>query len=100
MYSGLIQQLNASSSAKYGRDRDNDDHRAGQRGGPAALAAYPDLELVGRLIVVKPVHHILRGIYIDRSLDPQLFAFRIIGEEGSLIARMAFGTLSIRPRHR
>jgi hypothetical protein len=37
------------------------------------LQRNPDLELVGRLIVVKPVHHILRGIYIDRSLDPQLF---------------------------
>src|SRR5262245_11747654 len=37
------------------------------------LQRNPDLELVGRLIVIKPVHHILRGIYIDRSLDPQLF---------------------------
>jgi hypothetical protein len=39
------------------------------------LAARPllernsDLALVGRL-VVKPVRHILRGIYLDRSLDP------------------------------
>src|SRR5262245_5538936 len=37
------------------------------------LQRNPDLELVGRLIVIKPVHHILRSIYIDRSLDPQLF---------------------------
>src|SRR5215475_9613867 len=37
------------------------------------LQRNPDLELVGRLVVIKPVHHILRGIYIDRSLDRQLF---------------------------
>jgi hypothetical protein len=37
------------------------------------LRRNPDLALVGRLIVVKPVHHILRGIYVDRSLDPKLF---------------------------
>jgi hypothetical protein len=32
-----------------------------------------DLALVGRMIVVKPIHHILRGIYVDRSLHPGLF---------------------------
>lgn len=37
------------------------------------LQRNPDLALVGRLVVIKPVHHILRGIYIDRSLDPQIF---------------------------
>ena len=37
------------------------------------LQRNPDLALVGRLVVIRPVHHILRGIYIDRSLDPQLF---------------------------
>jgi hypothetical protein len=37
------------------------------------LLRNPDVALVGRLIVIKPVHHILRGIYIDRSLDPDLF---------------------------
>jgi len=37
------------------------------------LQRNPDLALVGRLVVIKPVHHILRGISIDRSLDPQLF---------------------------
>jgi hypothetical protein len=37
------------------------------------LQRNPDLALVGRLVVIKPVHHILRGIYIDRSLDSQLF---------------------------
>lgn len=37
------------------------------------LQRNPDLELVGRLVVIKPVQHILRGIYIDRSLDRQLF---------------------------
>src|SRR5215813_4686086 len=37
------------------------------------LQRNPDLALVGRLVVVKPVHHILRGIYIDRSIDPLAF---------------------------
>jgi hypothetical protein len=37
------------------------------------LQRNPDLALVGRLVVIKPVHHILRGIYIDRSLDPLIF---------------------------
>jgi hypothetical protein len=32
------------------------------------LQRNPDLELVGRFVVIKPVHHILRGIHIDRSL--------------------------------
>jgi len=32
-----------------------------------------DLGLVGRLVVVKPVHHLVSGIYIDRSLDPTIF---------------------------
>ena len=33
----------------------------------------PDLRMVGPLIVVKPVRHLLRGIYIGRSLDPTIF---------------------------
>lgn len=37
------------------------------------LQRNSDLGLVGRIVVIKPVHHILRGIYIDRSLDPLLF---------------------------
>jgi len=38
------------------------------------LKRNPDLALVGRLVVVKPVHHILRGIYIDwRSFNSKLF---------------------------
>ena len=31
------------------------------------LQRNPDLALVGRFVVIKPVHHILRGIYIDAS---------------------------------
>jgi hypothetical protein len=31
------------------------------------LKRNPDLALVGRFVVIKPVHHILRGIYIDAS---------------------------------
>lgn len=37
------------------------------------LQRNSDLALVGRLVVIKPVHHILRGVYIDRSIDPGLF---------------------------
>ena len=37
------------------------------------LQRNTDLALVGRLIVIKPVHHILLGVYIDRSLDPRSF---------------------------
>jgi hypothetical protein len=37
------------------------------------LEQNSDLALVGRLVVVKPVRHILRGIHIDRSLDPSTF---------------------------
>src|SRR5688500_7771678 len=37
------------------------------------LKRNTDLALVGRLVVVKPVHHILCGIYVDRSIDPGLF---------------------------
>jgi hypothetical protein len=37
------------------------------------LQRNPDLALVGRLVVIKPVHHILRGILIDYSRHPKLF---------------------------
>jgi len=37
------------------------------------LKRNPDLALVGRLVVIKPVQHILRGIYVDRSLNSKLF---------------------------
>lgn len=33
------------------------------------LQRNPDLALVGRLVIIKPVHHVLRCVYIDRSLD-------------------------------
>jgi hypothetical protein len=37
------------------------------------LQRNPDLALAGRLVVIKPVHHILRGIFIDRSSDTNAF---------------------------
>jgi hypothetical protein len=37
------------------------------------LKRNPDLALIGRLIVVRPVRHILRGVYIDRSIASELF---------------------------
>ncbi|MBX9774847.1 MAG: hypothetical protein K2Y71_10605 [Xanthobacteraceae bacterium] len=33
------------------------------------LQRNPDLALIGRLVIIKPVHHILCGINIGRSLD-------------------------------
>ena len=64
-----------------------------------------DLALVGRLVVLKPVHHILRGVYIDRSSIPDEFmppglsffcsslkpAFRSIGVAASTILLLASG---------
>lgn len=37
------------------------------------LMRNSDLALVGRLLVVKPVHHILRGVFFDGSWDKNLF---------------------------
>ena len=37
------------------------------------LSRNPDLGMVGRLIVIKPVQHFLRGIYVDRVGDPHGF---------------------------
>jgi hypothetical protein len=31
------------------------------------LAAHDDLALVGRMLVIKPIHHILRGVHLDRT---------------------------------
>jgi hypothetical protein len=69
------------------------------------LQRNPDLALVGRLIVLKPVQHMVRGIYIDRSLDPRLFVptwsvlslFEIRSDFGFLwvavfVGPLAFGT--------
>jgi hypothetical protein len=41
------------------------------------LQRNPDLALVGRMIVVKPVHHVLRAVYADRSLDPKMFSLKL-----------------------
>lgn len=40
------------------------------------LQRNPDLALVGRAVVIKPIRHILRGIYIDRSLGRHSFTPR------------------------
>lgn len=37
------------------------------------LQRNSDLALIGRLIVIKPIHHLLCGVYVDRSLDPLSF---------------------------
>ena len=40
------------------------------------LARHDDLALVGRLVVVKPVRHIIRGVFVDR--EGSRFGFRPI----------------------
>jgi hypothetical protein len=37
------------------------------------LQRHSDLALIGRRIIIKPVHHLLCGVHIDRSLDPLSF---------------------------
>jgi hypothetical protein len=37
------------------------------------LQRNPDLALIGRLVIIKPVHHLLCGVRIGRSLDPLAF---------------------------
>jgi hypothetical protein len=37
------------------------------------LQRNPDLALVGRHVVIRPVHHIVSGIHIDRVSNPELF---------------------------
>lgn len=37
------------------------------------LQRYDDLALIGRTIVVKPVHHFVRGVRLERRMDPKLF---------------------------
>ena len=37
------------------------------------LQRNPDLALVGRDVIITPVHHILRGITLMRSINPELF---------------------------
>lgn len=32
-----------------------------------------DLISIGRFVFIKPVQHLLRGVYIDSSIDPQIF---------------------------
>jgi hypothetical protein len=40
------------------------------------LAAHDDLLLFGRLVAIKPISHILKGIYLDRSSSRDDFVVR------------------------
>ena len=40
------------------------------------LAAHDDLLLIGRLVAIKPINHILKGIYLDRSSSRDDFVVR------------------------
>lgn len=37
------------------------------------LQRHSDLALVGRYLILKPVTHFVRGVFIDRSIDPKSF---------------------------
>lgn len=37
------------------------------------LERNPDLTLVGRLVVITPVHHLLRGVFFGRGTNPVMF---------------------------
>jgi hypothetical protein len=42
------------------------------------LAYHSDLALMGRFLIVKPIHHILRGVFVDRSSDKRSFEPHIV----------------------
>jgi hypothetical protein len=42
------------------------------------LERHSDLAMVGRFMVVKPIHHLRRGIYLDYCLAPQMFKPRTV----------------------
>ncbi|MBB3238141.1 hypothetical protein [Phyllobacterium endophyticum] len=42
------------------------------------VARHSDLVLIGRFLIVKPVHHILRGVFVDRSSDKRSFEPHIV----------------------
>lgn len=42
------------------------------------LDRHSDLALIGRFLLVKPVHHITRGILVDRSSDKAEFALEVV----------------------
>ncbi|MBA8876902.1 hypothetical protein [Phyllobacterium myrsinacearum] len=37
------------------------------------LSRHSDLALVGRFLIIKPVHHIVRGVFVDRCGNPNEF---------------------------
>lgn len=42
------------------------------------VARHSDLVLIGRFLIVRPVHHILRGVFVDRSSDKRSFEPHIV----------------------
>ncbi|MGH6862358.1 MAG: hypothetical protein ACRECY_19100 [Phyllobacterium sp.] len=38
------------------------------------LERHDDLAIVGRFLIIKPVHHVLRSVCIDRRSNPDIFA--------------------------
>jgi hypothetical protein len=42
------------------------------------VARHSDLVLIGRFLIVKPVHHIMRGAFVDRSSDKRSFEPHIV----------------------
>ncbi len=66
------------------------------------LERHPDLALVGRYIVVKPVTHVLRAVLIDRTgiadaFNPRWFAMHLF--ELTTWAHLTWGELLFRKSH-
>lgn len=42
------------------------------------LDRHSDLALIGRFLLVKPIHHITRGVFVDRSIDKVAFVPQVV----------------------
>jgi hypothetical protein len=67
------------------------------------LARNPDLALVGRLIVLTPVHHILRGIFIDatgqaKQCDPRWLMMDLLFKADELVYGVGGSLFRSKPR--
>lgn len=67
------------------------------------LARNPDLALVGRLIVLTPVHHVLRGIFIDATsqanqCDPRWLMMDLLFKADDLIYGIGGSLFRSKPR--
>jgi len=45
--------------------------------GKALLAELPGFRVVGQLLFAQPIGHTLRGVFLDRSIDPRGFYVQV-----------------------